>query len=108
MLNNEKKVTIEWVNDVKENKNSSVTNSITESYTNSDKLAIMIAKIMHEEFPMIKDNSLLYNLVLYSLTEKMKTLQNVENALQYIKENNGKTVQEVAMKKGESHIKCSV
>ncbi len=110
MLNQEKKVTIELVEEtgktIKET--AAMSCPITNEYTNSDKLSLMIAKILHEELPMIKDNSLLYNLVLYSVSEKMKTVQTVENVLSCIKETNAKTVEDVSFKNGEVCIKCSI
>ncbi len=111
MYNGEKRVTIEWVEreEGKEEEKLTTTNPIKYcSYNRNDRISIMIAKTLQEEFPMIKDNTLLYNLVLYSLSEKLKTLQNVENALQYMKDNNAKKVHDVCIKNGEIHIKCSV
>ena len=110
MLNQEKKVTIELVkengNTVKENRKMSC--PITSNFSNSDKLSLMISKILQEELPMIKNNSLLFNLVLYSISEKMKTVQTVENVLSCIKEANVKTVEDVSFKNGEVCIKCSI
>ena len=113
MLNSEKKVTIEWIakrNNENETENcskSTVSNPITDSYSDTDKLSLMIAKILHEELPMLEGNSLLKDLVMYSLLEKMKTVQSVENVLSYIKENNAKQVHDVSFKNGEVRIKCS-
>ncbi len=112
MLNSEKKVRIEWINytnnEQEQEKISNMTNPITDNYTDTDKLSLMISKILHEEFPMIKNNSLLFDLVRYTILEKMKTVQTVENVLSYIKEANGKTVQDVSFKNGEVCIKCSI
>ncbi len=114
MFNDEKKVTIEWINEQnnlghdKVISKSSMTNPINEKYTNSDKLALMVSKILYEEFPKLKNNSLLYDLVMYSIIEKMKTVQSVENVLSYIKESNAKSVQDVTFKNGEVCIKCSI
>ncbi len=113
MLNSEKKVTIEWIakrNNEQGTENcskSTVSNPITDNYSDTDKLSIMIAKILHEELPMLENNSLLRDLVMYSLLEKMKTVQSVENVLSYIKENNAKQVHDVSFKNGEVRIKCS-
>lgn len=114
MLNSEKKVTIEWICNLngneKETKSCSqtgISNPITNNYSDTDKLSIMIAKILHEELPMLENNSLLHNLVMYTLLEKMKTVQTVENVLSYIKENNAKQVHDVSFKNGEVRIKCS-
>ena len=84
-----------------------VSNPISGEYSDTDKLSLMIIKVIHEELPMIKDNSLLFDLVLYSILEKMKTVQSVENVLSYIKETNAKMVQDVSFKNGEVLIKCS-
>lgn len=110
MLNQEKKVTIELVNENGEmtRENTKMSCPITDRFSDSDKLSLMIAKILHEELPMLKNNSLLYNLVLYSISEKMKTVQTVENVLSCIKEANAKTVEDVSFKNGEVCIKCSI
>ncbi len=110
MLNSEKKVTIEWIAKKKNGTevSSKVSNPITNSYSDTDKLSLMIAKILHEELPMLENNSLLRDLVMYSLLEKMKTVQTVENVLSYMKENNAKEVQDVSFKNGEVCIKCSI
>ena len=105
MDNNEKKVTVKLTS--KDN-TSNITNPLTTNYSDNDKLSLMIVKILNEEFPMIKNNSLLYDLVLYSLEEKLKTVQKVENVLSYIKENHVKKVDDVSIKNGEIYIKCSV
>ncbi len=114
MFKSDKKVTIEWMNEInKENidkryTDSKMSNSITAHYSDSDKLALMIKKVLLEELPMIKNNSLLYNLVLYSLIEKMKTVQSVENVLSYIKNRHAKRVDDVLFHNGEIYIKCSI
>ncbi|MBQ4122543.1 hypothetical protein IJD44_02295 [bacterium] len=111
MLNSEKKVTIELVNksgDRSISANSKMTNPLNNKFTAQDKLAMMVKAVLEEELPQLKNNSLLYDLVLYSLVEKMNTVQNVENVLSYIKDNNVKEVQDVSFRKGEVHIKCSV
>lgn len=109
MYNQEKKVTIEWVAEGKTvGTQSKVSNPISETNRVSNSLPAMVSKILQEEIPMLRDNSLLYNLVLYTLTEKMKTVQTVENVLSYIKGSNAKTVQDVSFKNGEVYIKCSI
>ena len=85
-----------------------ISNPITSEYTDTDKLSLMISKILHEEFPMIKNNSLLYELVLYTLVNKMNTIQKVENVISYIKENHVTKVHDVSFENGEIYIKCSV
>lgn len=107
MLNSEKKVTIEWEN---ENNVSSTntSNPITCNRSDSNKKKMMISQILSEEIPQIRTNSLLHEIVVYSLLEKMNTVQNIENVLSYIKGNDAKTVQDVSFKNGEIRIKCSV
>lgn len=108
MLNSEKKVTIELMDQGKRKLVSeNVSNPITGDISDTDKISLMIVKVIHEEFPMIKDNSLLFDLVLYSILEKVKTVQSVENVLSYIKETNAKMVKDVSFINGEVHIKCS-
>ena len=111
MMNSEKKVTIELSNEVGECKDvnySKMTNPLNLDMTKTDKLALMVKKILDDELPMMKNNSLLYDLVLYSLIEKMNTVQNIENVLSYIKDNNVKEVNDVTFRKGEVFIRCSV
>ena len=109
MLNSEKKVTIELIENEKNKKTSKTTNPIIHNNSsNADKLLEMIATIIEEEFPRLKNNSLLFDLVSYSVLEKMKTVQSVENVLSYIKETNAKTIEDVSFSKGEVCIKCSI
>ena len=115
MLNAEKKVTVEWINENqegnKEEKNllnsSKISNPIYISH-NTDNLSQMITSVLDKELPMLKNNSLLHDLVLYTLMEKMKTVQTVKNVLSYIKGNRAKKVQDVYFENGEVRIKCSV
>lgn len=106
MQSSEKKVTIEWANK-KDSFGANMTNPITCSYADSNKLTILVSQVLGEEIPQLKDNSLLKDLVVYSLIEKMNTVQTIENVLSYIKGNNAKTVQDVSFMKGEIRIKCS-
>ena len=109
MFNKEKKVTIEWITDKKGNgKSPKTSNPITDSNKFASNLSTMVSKILEEEIPRLKNNSLLYNLVLYTLTEKMKTVQTVENVLSYIKDSEAKAIQDVSFKNGEIYIKCSI
>lgn len=115
MFNSEKKVTVEWIKDSEEkntNKKSifsskNMSNPI-ESDSDTNNLSHMVTNVLDKELPMLKHNSLLHDLVLYSLMEKMKTVQTVENVLSYIKENHAKKVQDVCFKNGEVRIKCSI
>lgn len=111
MFSSEKKVTIELSNGIGECKNvdySKMTNPMSSDYGSSDKLALMVRTILNEELPDYKNNSLLYDLVLYSVIEKANTVQNIENVLSYIKDNNVKEVNDVTFRKGEVFIKCSI
>lgn len=111
MFNSEKKVTVEWLEGIKDTetaKTSTCMSNPLTNHSNTDNLSIMVKKVLEEEIPHLKNNSLLYDLVLYSLVEKMNTVQNVGNVLSYMKENNAKTVHDVSIKSGEIRIKCSV
>lgn len=106
MLSTKKQITIELgSNEVTRNKKV-LTNPISQEYTENDKISMMIARVIEDEFPQIKNNSLLYDLVLYSITEKMKTVQSVENVLSYIKGTEAKEVRDVTITNGEVLIKC--
>ena len=107
MFNQEKKVRIELKREKEQFGHKEITNPIKE-ISKTDKLALMVKRILEEELPMLKDNSLLYDLVLYTLVEKMNTVQNVENVISCIKENKVKEVKDVAFRNGEVFIKCSV
>lgn len=113
MLNSEKKVTIELIEQEMNNKMREVLSNMTNpvncnDYSDSDRLSMMISSIIEQEIPQLKNNSLLFDLVLYSILEKMKTVQSVENVLSYIKETNVKTVEDVSFVNGEVRIKCLV
>ena len=105
MLNSEKKVTIEWTNsDFAPN----MSNPLNTKSTKDDKVALMVAQILDNEIPSMKNNPILYNWILHTVTEKMKTVQTVENVLSYIKSNNAKSVEDVCIDNGEIRIRCSV
>lgn len=113
MLNSGKKVTIELIEQEMNNKMREVLSNMTNpvncnDYSDSDRLSMMISSIIEQEIPQLKNNSLLFDLVLYSILEKMKTVQSVENVLSYIKETNVKTVEDVSFVNGEVRIKCLV
>lgn len=108
MLNSHKKVTIEWTNEERHAGKAHMSNPISNNYSNTDKLAIMVSKVLEEELPQLKNNSLLYDLVLYTLLEKMNTVQTVENVLSYIKGSDAREVKDVSFKNGEVRIKCSI
>lgn len=108
MYNSKKTVTVEWMETTKEKKSLKVSNPITSNDSETEKLSKMIKSVLDVELPMLKNNALLHELVLYTLLDKMKTVQTVENVLSYIKENNVKKVQDVSFKNGEIRIKCSI
>ncbi len=115
MFNEEKKVIVEWINENECAKNRTkeiyntpkMSNPIYISH-NTDNLSQMITNVLDEELPMLKNNSLLHDLVLYTLMERMKTVQTVKNVLSYIKGNCAKKVQDVYFENGEVRIKCSI
>lgn len=106
MSNSEKRITIELI-DKNKSCESKMSNPINCSISKRDNIKQMVHKILEEEIPQLKDNTLLQDMVVYSLIEKMHTVQTIENVLSYIKGNNAKTVQDVSFKKGEIRIKCS-
>ena len=113
MLNSEKKVTIELIENEMNNKIKDVLSNMTNpancnDYSDTDRLLMMISSIIEQEIPQLKNNSLLFDLVSYSILEKMKTVQSVENVLSYMKETNVKTVEDVSFVNGEVRIKCLV
>ena len=99
MITKEKKVTVEL--------NSGMTNPVN-SNNDTEKIADMVTQILDNELPMLKNNSLLHDLVLYTVFEKMNTVQNVKNVLSYIKDNRVKEVRDVYFRNGEVRIKCSI
>ncbi len=108
MFNKEKKVTVEWIKNSEKLNETKMTNPINKDYSDTKKLSDMITDILDKEIPVLKNNSLMHDLVLYSLMEKMNTVQTVENVLSYIKGNHVKEVQDVSFKNGEIRIKCSI
>lgn len=106
MLSIKKQITIELGSNEATRNKKVLTNPISQEYTENDKISMMIARVIEDEFPQIKNNSLLYDLVLYSITEKMKTVQSVENVLSYIKGTEAKEVRDVTITNGEVLIKC--
>ncbi len=107
MLAEDKKVNLTF-NGKKEDESKLLTNPIFNNSTSKDKLSEMVTTILDKEFPMLKNNSLLHDLVIYTLMEKVKTVQTVENVLSYIKEKNVKQINDVHFKNGEVCIECSI
>lgn len=107
MFKNDKKVTIEWINGHEESYSNKVMSNPISMKSTTNNLSTMVATILDEELPMLKNNSLLHGLVMYTVMEKLTTVQTVENVLSYIKDNNGKKVHDISFKNGEVRIKCS-
>lgn len=113
MYQSDKKVTIEWTN-FTDNKNKpaystsfSMSNPINRTQE-SDKISSMVNTILNEEFPELINNSLIHDLVLYNVLQKVNTVQTVENVLSCMKTNRAKKINDVYFKNGEVRIKCSI
>lgn len=113
MYKSEKKVTIEWEKDTDNKNKSSHSTSFNMSnpinrHQESDKITSMINTILDEEFPELANNSLMHDLLLYNVLQKVDTVQTVENVLSCIKTNRAKKINDVYFKNGEVRIKCSI
>ncbi len=112
MYKSEKKVTIEWVNATEKTNKSNYTSLSMSNPINrnqeSDKIASMVNTILNEEFPELINNSLIHDLVLYNVLQKVDTVQTVENVLSCMKTNRAKQINDVYFKNGEVRIKCSI
>ncbi len=86
----------------------STTNPIMYKPEIQDKLSVMVKEILDKELPDYKNNSLLHDLVLYNLYEKVRTVQTYENVLSYIKTQNVKEVKNVCFRDGEGCLECSI
>jgi len=71
-------------------------------------LSKIIDSIIKKEFPMLKNTAMLHDMVLYSIKEKMNTIQTMQNVLSYIKESDVKNVDEISFNNGDINIKCSI
>lgn len=107
MYRDQKKVSLEFNNN-REYVSSNITNPIDVFSDRIHNLEDMVTKILDKEIPMLKNNTLLHNMVLYSVIEKLKTVQTVENVLSYIKKKNVKEIEDVKFENGEVCIKCSM
>ena len=107
MLSKQKSVNIEWIGEKSENV-SYQTNPIRRRYVDTTDLSALIAKVIEDEIPRLKNNSLLFDLVMYTVLEDLKTVQSVENVLSYIKKSDAKQVQDVSFKNGEIFIQCLI
>ncbi len=104
MYEHEKKVTLEWINADK--KDIPFSYVMSNPINNTDNFHNMVENILDSEIPKLKNNIVLHDLVLYTVIEKLNTVQTVENVLSYIKGNKVKTVQDITFKNGEVRIKC--
>ncbi len=104
MLNLKRNVRIEY----NTNQKDLTSNPIEYNSSVTENLSNLISQIISEEFPMLKNSSMLHDMVLYSLVEKMNTIQTMENVLSYIKESKIKKVNEISFKNGDINIKCSI
>ena len=77
-------------------------------YIDTTKISGMISAAIEEEMPFLKNNSLLFDLVSYTVLEDLKTVQSVKNVLSCIKKANAKKVKEVFFKNGEISIQCLI
>jgi len=85
-----------------------VSNPIEDKTRVDSDLSGLIERIIEYEFPQLKSTSMLHDMVLYSIKEKMNTIQTMQNVLSYIKEANVKKVDEISFKNGDINIKCSI
>ena len=114
MLEKNQKVKVEFIGKGNEQEKTegsvslNVTNPIIGFSDNTDKIKSMVTSILDNEIPSLKNNSLIHELVLYTVMDKVKTVQTVENVLSYIKEKNVKEINDVRFENGEVCIKCSI
>lgn len=113
MYNSKKQVTIEWTNTSDTKKQIAKSTSISMSNpinrdNESDKITSMVNTILDKEFPELVNNSLIHDLVLYNVLQKVNTVQTVENVLSCMKNNRAKKINDVYFKNGEVRIKCSI
>ena len=105
MYESERKITLEWQNADK--KDTPFSYVMSNPINNTDNFHKMVENILDSEIPRLKNNLVLHDLLLYTVIEKLNTVQTVENVLSYIKENKVKKVQDISFKNGEIRIKCS-
>lgn len=112
MYQSEQKVTIELVKTkAEQNQKSSISFNMSNPINNnseSNKISQMVNTILDSEFPELKNNSLIHDLVFYNILEKMNTVQTVENVLSCMKSNQAKKIDDVYFKNGEIRIQCSI
>lgn len=85
-----------------------MSNPLEANSSMEENLSQMVNQIIEEEFPSLKSTEMLHDMVLYSLIERLNTIQTMENVLSYIKEANIKKVDEILFKNGDINIKCSI
>lgn len=106
MLNSDKKITIEMLDEQNKQENFKISELMTKDESKSN--IEMVKSIINSELPMLQPDSWLYELLVYSLIEKVTTVQNLKNVVSCIKGNNGKSVDDISFKNGEVFIKCSI
>ncbi len=82
---------------VKETINKAI-NMEKELPNNSEILSLMVSEILEKEFPKLKNNSLLHDLVLY----KVKTIQTEENVLSCMSEIESKETDKKGTNSGDT------
>lgn len=100
MLKNEK-IAIEMQKQGKECNRRYISNPIC---CDNNDLSDMVKKVIAMEFPMLSNNYLLHEMVLYSLNSDIRTVQSIKNVLSYTK---GATIKDILFQKGEVLVKCS-
>lgn len=106
MLSEDKKVKLEFVGKTDKNVYLNMTSPQKCSIKDTDKLSDMVKMVLEKELPMLKNNTFLHDLVLYTLLDKVKTVQTVKNVLSYIKESDTKQIKDVRFQNGEVCIEC--
>jgi len=106
MLERKRNVTVEYEG-IKTNFECASNPLADNSRLNAD-LSQLVDSIIKYEFPFLKNTSMLHDMALYAIKEKMNTIQTMQNVLSYIKEANVKKVDEISFKNGDINIKCSI
>ncbi len=75
---------------------------------NSGRMAKIVKDILKDEFSSKIEQTTLYDLLIYVLTNRLCTMQSIKNVLSYKKEQNIKEIKEVKFKSGEVELKCLI
>ncbi len=65
-------------------------------------------RILKEEFPEWIENTEIYNLLVYVLTNRLCTMQSIKNVLSYKKEKNIGQIKDVYFNNGEVQLTCLI